>query len=272
MSLSNNSPTNNLMGKRYIRFVRCSTKMQADTSIDDQLALLDAFARQHGMIHVDDFVLEGVSVSVPRQHFDQLVERKRQQDDFDVLLMQDTSRLTRSGSKHGAKVEWELEAAGIELIFVAEDVPNGEYGDLIRTIQYNAAKQTAKGISFTATRGAQSALEQGRAAFCRRPPFGIDRLYTGEDGTPKYLLRNLSDGSQLKLDPQTGATIERFPRNVVKSYSHNRKQKHERVSCPGIWTWNFGCRNGPCPRQNGCASTIHLLESRVTRHSGLGFC
>ena len=226
--MQNNNPMNRLRGKRYIRFVRCSTKGQADTSIDDQLALLDKFARERGMVHVDDLILEGVSGSLPRQHFERLIDRKREREDFDVLLVQDISRLTRSGSKHGAKVE-SLEAAGIDVVFALETVPEGAFGDIYKSMQYYAARETAKGISTSSTRGAQSALEQGRAAACRRPPFGIDRLYTAEDGTPKYVLRNLPDGGQLKLDPTTGAVVERFGRNVGKGYNHNRKQKGERI-------------------------------------------
>src|SRR5439155_26381569 len=94
-----NNPVNKLMGRRYIRFVRCSTKGQADTSIDDQLALLDKFARERGMVHVDDVLLDGVSGSLPRQHFERLIDRKPRGDDFDVLLGPDTSRATRDGAK-----------------------------------------------------------------------------------------------------------------------------------------------------------------------------
>ena len=114
-------------------------------------------------------------------------------------------RLTRSGSKHGAKLEYELEAASIEVIFALENVPEGAFGDIYKSMQYYAARETASSISTTVTRGAQSALEQQRAAYTKRPPYGVDRLYTAPDGTPKYVLRNQAGGGQLKLDP-TGAS------------------------------------------------------------------
>ncbi|HEX8524207.1 MAG TPA: recombinase family protein [Tepidisphaeraceae bacterium] len=216
-------------GKRCIFIVRCSTKGQADTSIEDQLAVLHAFRESNGLVYVDELRLEGLSVSMPRQFIDQLIERKRTRNDFDCIVLQDTSRLTRSGSKHGGKLEWELEAAGIEIIFALENVPEGDFGDVYKSMQYYAARQTAKAISMACTRGGQSALEQKRSAYTRRPPYGIDRLYSAADGTPRYVLRNLPDGAQLKLDPKTGAVIDRFPRNN-RNYNHNRKQRDERIT------------------------------------------
>src|SRR5687768_2382967 len=212
-TMSSFNASDKYRGMRYIRIVRCSTKGQADTSIDDQLALLDVFAREHQMVHVDDLRLEGLSVSMPRQFIDQLIERKKIRNDFDAILLQDITRLTRSGSKNGAKLEYELEAASIEVIFALENVPEGAFGDIYKSMQYYAARETAKSISTTVTRGAQSALEQQRAAYTKRPPYAVDRLYTAADGTPKYVLRNLADGGQLKLDPKTGAVIDRFPPN-----------------------------------------------------------
>ena len=38
----------------------------------------------------------------------------------------------------------------------------------------------------------------------------MDRLYRALDGKPRYIIRNLTDGTQVKLDPQTREVIERF--------------------------------------------------------------
>ncbi len=225
---SNFEDRNPLRGKRVIRLVRCSTKGQADTSIVDQNHLCAAFEERNEMIYVDTMTLEGVSVSMPKTFIDQIIARKRTRNDFDVLLVQDTSRLTRSGMNHGAHLEWLLRAAGIEIIFVLDAVPEGDFGELMRGMQYVSGRQTAKGISSSATRGAQSALEDGRTSYCRRPPYGIDRLYTGADGVERYIIQNNADGSQVKLDPTTREVLDRFAK-IVNAYSHNRKQKEERV-------------------------------------------
>jgi DNA invertase Pin-like site-specific DNA recombinase len=123
-----------LAGKRYINLVRCSSSKQADTSLVDQLALLSDYAARHGMTHVDDVLVDGVSGSIPgaRHDFDKLIQRKETREDFDVVLLQDTSRLTRAGNEHGAKVEYDFQAAGIEVVYVAEDVPEGEFAGVLR--------------------------------------------------------------------------------------------------------------------------------------------
>ncbi len=67
-----------LQGKRYISLLRCSTHGQADTSIVDQRRVLEALARDRGLVHVDDVVLGGVSGSLPgaRDDIPQLIWRK----------------------------------------------------------------------------------------------------------------------------------------------------------------------------------------------------
>src|SRR3974377_1381347 len=95
----------NLRGKRYIGLARCSSPGQVDTRIDKQLRLIENFGREQGMHCVDRITL-GVTGSVPgaRSDLDELVQRKKDQDDFDIVVVQDLSRLTRSGGAHGMHV------------------------------------------------------------------------------------------------------------------------------------------------------------------------
>src|SRR5687768_16117877 len=113
-----------LSGKRCIALVRCSTLKQANTSIPDQISAIQAFAEEYGLIIIDIIILEGVSGSRPgnREDIPQIITRKREINDFEVLLIHDTTRLTRGGMKHGSKIEWELEAEGIEIVYVMEQL------------------------------------------------------------------------------------------------------------------------------------------------------
>jgi DNA invertase Pin-like site-specific DNA recombinase len=88
--------TNEYAGRRYLCQIRCSTNQQVETSIPDQVKLLRAFGDQHDMTYVDSVILEGVTGSVPgaRNDIEQIIRRKKTADDFDVLLVQDVSRLT----------------------------------------------------------------------------------------------------------------------------------------------------------------------------------
>jgi hypothetical protein len=222
----------NLQGKRYIALVRCSSAAQSDTSIDAQNAIVAAFARENGMVCVGTVELAGVSGSVPgiRTDIDQLIERKRQQEDFDVVLLQDATRFTRSGPAHGMKLLYDLRAAGLEVVFVKDDLPAGDLGDVMRGLQFFSGKEQARSIAHAVARGASFSLKEGRSAHCKAPPYGVDRLYTTADGEPKHVIRNLVDGTQVKLDPKTGVIVERFGRNEKTGVpAHYLKQKTERI-------------------------------------------
>src|SRR5687768_5233840 len=96
-----------LRGQRFVAIVRCSTAAQEDTSIPDQLAVIRNFATRYGMVEVDVVELPGVSGSIPgnREDLQRLLDRKRDRNDFEIVLLQDTTRLTRGGTMHGMKTE-----------------------------------------------------------------------------------------------------------------------------------------------------------------------
>ena len=107
-------------GRKYLCLVRCSTNQQADTSIPDQLKVLRAFGDENEMHYIDSVILEGVTGSVAgaRTDIDQIIARKKANNDFDILLVQDLSRFTRVGAEHGMSLEYALNTAGIDVIFV----------------------------------------------------------------------------------------------------------------------------------------------------------
>ena len=222
-----------LCGKRYLCLVRCSTFQQSDTSIPDQLKLLRAYGDQQGMTHVGDIILDGVSGSRPgaRTDVEDIVKRKKQKNDFEIILVQDMSRFTRSGAEHGMKLLYDLNAVGVEVAFVADRLPEGDHGDIMKTVGFFAAQQYAKSLSFAVARGSMSSLEQGRIAHCLRVPYGIDRLYLASDGRRLHLIRDLSDGTQQKLHAETGALLETFDADVGHGRSkHYRMQANEQVT------------------------------------------
>jgi hypothetical protein len=222
-----------LTGKRYIALARCSTKGQADTSIEDQLRVINAYARTHEMIFVDSIRLEGVTGSVPgaRSDIDELIARKNDRDDFEVVVVHDTTRLTRSGPLHAANIRYQLAAAGIELVFAADDIPEGDNGFVAEMLLNMSGRQQAKSISMSSARGSMSSILQGRSAHCRRTPYGLDKLYLSADGQPNHIIRNLPDGTQVMLDPETRAIKQTFKRNEQTGVpNHYNKQKDERVN------------------------------------------
>lgn len=219
-------------GRGYLCLARCSTAQQADTSIPDQLKLLRAFGDENGMRFIDSVILDGVTGSVAgaRTDIEQIVTRKKTANDFDVLLVQDMSRFTRVGAEHGMKLEYDLNAAGIDVVFVADRLPDGDHSGIIKTVGFYAAQQYAKSLSFAVARGLMSSLEQGRIAHTLCVPYGIDRLLVSLDSKPLHVIRNLSDGTQQKLHPETGAVLATFEAERGKNRaSHYRMQPNEKV-------------------------------------------
>lgn len=225
--------TTSYAGRKYLCLVRCSTNQQADTSIPDQLKVLRAFGDDNKMHYVDSVVLEGVTGSVAgaRTDIEQIIARKKSANDFDVLLVQDLSQFTRVGAEHGMSLEYALNAAGIDVIFVADKLPDGDHSGIIKTVGFYAAQQYAKSLSFSVTRGLMSSLEQGRIAHAVRLPNGVDRLLVSLDNKPLHVIRNLSDGTQVKLHPDTGTVLATFEseRGHKGGARHYRMQSNEKV-------------------------------------------
>lgn len=222
-----------LVGEPFVNLVRCSTDEQEHASIPDQLQVLNAFAERAGMIHAgDDFILPGVSGSHPgaRTDIDKIIQRKRTRNDFTVLLVQDLSRLTRGGVEHGGAIEFALAKEGIRLVFAANHLPVGDHAGIVKSVEYYAAQQYARSVSFTSARGHMSAILDGRHAHCLRPPYGVDRLYVDSAGKPLHIVRNLPNGTQQKFDPNTRAVLQTYPKPIKgEEPIRCRKQSGERI-------------------------------------------
>jgi hypothetical protein len=106
-----------LKGKRCIGQIRCSTKEQARKSLPQQQAWLREYAGEHGMTYVTD-MKEAVSASQIKRRPDlqRIMQRKKTLNDFDVVLVQDLSRLTRGGTEHGLELYFKFKELGLRII------------------------------------------------------------------------------------------------------------------------------------------------------------
>ncbi|HEX8339994.1 MAG TPA: recombinase family protein, partial [Tepidisphaeraceae bacterium] len=117
-----------LIGKRYINLLRCSTDHQSETSPDGQKEVNDAYSAVQQMPWAGyDVFAEGVSGSQTfnREDIQEILELKRTRNDFDVVVVFELGRATRGGIRHGNVVEDELKKAGIELVSSTELIPDG---------------------------------------------------------------------------------------------------------------------------------------------------
>lgn len=222
--------TNDLAGQRYLNWVRCSTVGQAGTSIPDQLQPMNAFGGRCKMTHVGDIVLAGVSGLSPKilAKVKELVHRKQTLNDFDVILVYDLTRLTRSGVAQGARIFAELADVGVKIICIKDEVPEGEIGEVYKSFLHYAANQQSRAIALSTTRGSMSSLKDGRRAHAPTANYGLDKRVIGLDGKPRFRLRVMEDGSQQKLSLNGKEVLEIFAPNPRKgAANHYRLQKNE---------------------------------------------
>ncbi|HSI34760.1 MAG: recombinase family protein [Phycisphaerae bacterium] len=230
-----------LRGKRCVFLIRCSSAKQAEDSLADQEAGMHDFCAQHGLVFVWKFASD-VSGSVPGRRTDikEVIARKKTVNDFEIVLVQDSTRLTRTGTGGGGHILSEFAAAGLKVVFVGEVMPEDEDDfELVTAVNLYTGKKSVKSLAYSSARGGDSAIRAKEIPYCAKPAYGIDRLYVGKDGTPRHIIHFLPDGTSQKLDPHTRAVLGEFKgtyRNekgdkVCETY---RKQKDEHaILVPG---------------------------------------
>lgn len=217
-----------LRGKGYANLLRVST-LDQDLSLDDQRKVNAVFADEYGLRHVLDQEAEGVSGSQTfnRSDLDELIRKKRDGAAFDVVLVHDLSRLTRGGVSHGHEVKQRLARAGLELVSVQDQLPEGDEKELLESVVHYKNKLYSKNLSDTTTRPKYDDLLAGRYPTSSTTPYGFDRLYLSANNQPTLLMRSIGGGVKLKLDPNTlderGRIVKDEKGRSVKHY----KQKDE---------------------------------------------
>ena len=88
---------NNLKGRRVIVVLRSSLDELAAKSIPQQREACQAYAKEHGIVIVDEVVLWGMSATTGKQEKDLkiLLARKIGGEEFDGLLFYDLGRFSR---------------------------------------------------------------------------------------------------------------------------------------------------------------------------------
>lgn len=121
-------PTNDaLRGKRYIAYARCAASEGAAAKLQDQVSRIRQFGDSLDMRCVDEVRLAGISGWLPAMRPDlrELLARKRQRDDYDVLIMEDHARLTRTWPNGGLEIETEFGRCGVRIVYLTEAANDG---------------------------------------------------------------------------------------------------------------------------------------------------
>ena len=165
-----------------------------------------------------------------RDDIDRILQAKRSGGRFDLLVVPDVTRFTRAGQTHGMHLLHELRRAGIDVFFNAENLlVSDRMSEMYLSWLLMAANETARAISRGANIGRYQKVDAGKSTHTNRIPYGIDRLYRDPSGKAMHVLRNLADGRQLLLHPETGEIVREFPPNTDRSVNHFVKQKGDSV-------------------------------------------
>ena len=212
--------------QQAIGYIRRSTDKQ-DESLDQQRAKLEAFAKSKGWALTTVYCDDAVSGSdMNRPGLERLMDDATHSDDVDVVLAWDRNRLARPKDPiDGLMLERRLVESGKRVIYASTGmeadrsftsgligyIEHHQNGDYLRKL----SRDTMRGLVDRAKRG----LWPGGPI-----PFGYDRLILDGE-TPKRIVRDMPDGGQLVLDPETGAELESLPKG-----KRHRKQEHETCS------------------------------------------
>jgi hypothetical protein len=228
--------------KRVIAVVRQSlnkdeAKSAKDKSSDDgsastaaQLDNLRKIFHLLGMKYVDKRVLEDTPASAPARITEivqELFERKRIKNDFDVIAWQVEDRASRGGGEHGMWLEHEAKRHGLLVFYPGDEVPSGPYAPVVRVAKYEAAKEGSVSTGRRSTQGQKWAQKQGFFRTAGPTPLGCDRIYYGDDDKAKFIIRNLPDGRQEQWEYPSLRVIGRYGTVEKRSKNRFKKQANE---------------------------------------------
>ncbi|MFZ5616943.1 MAG: recombinase family protein [Pseudomonadota bacterium] len=187
--------------KRAAVYARVSTGRQAagELSLPDQKRQCEKFAEAKGYEIAGDFVDAGVSARTDkRPEFQRMINLAcAPHKPFDAILVHSQSRFARN-TKDLLVYKEKLEANGVQLLSITQDLGEGETADVLRTVvgaldEYQS-KETAKHVSRSMILNARQGFWNGS-----RAPFGY-RTYAAET-------RGARIKKKIEIEPQEAETV-----------------------------------------------------------------
>jgi DNA invertase Pin-like site-specific DNA recombinase len=175
-----------------------------ERSIPDQQAYVEKWAKEHGYTikrwYIDD-AISGTSAK-DRESFERMIREAENGRDFDTVLCYDMSRFSRGGTNETGYFLHRLKMAGVEVVFPAEGIPEGDEGELLQGVKSWQARQYSVKLSRDTIRGQISNIVERHCAPGGAPPFGYDHQHTTASGQVLRTFRFLSDGRKEEYSPE----------------------------------------------------------------------
>ena len=147
---------------RAALYARFSTELQSKESIHDQFRQCERFADQQGFEIVSRYSDAGISGGTSERAGYQAMLTAARAAAFDVVVVEDISRLWRSRAEFGTASS-ELEDRGIHLVtLVGDDTRRDGYG-LVLGIKHAIAEAARREISYRTRRGMEGLALAGKS-------------------------------------------------------------------------------------------------------------
>lgn len=173
-----------MRGAIYARF---SSDLQRDASIDDQFRVCERAALAGGLIVVGRFEDRGISGGTTQRPGYQALLSAARAGVFEVIVVEDLSRLTRNRSEYGQRSA-ELEDLGVHLLTASGDDTRRDGWGLMLSIKSAIAEHARKEISFRTRRGLEGLALAGKSTGGRCYGYSTPKHdATGEDAVVRRI-------------------------------------------------------------------------------------
>jgi DNA invertase Pin-like site-specific DNA recombinase len=237
--------------KKACLYARYSLDKQSPESLEDQWHVCEKIAKRDGFIVVARFGDREVSGGTAQRHEYQAMLDAARQRKFDVVIVEDVSRLWRSRAEFGPRSA-ELEDLGIHMITAVGDDTRRDGWGLTIQVKLAMAEHQRREVSYRTRRGLEGLARKGQ-------PTG-GRAYG-------YIAASDSDTEQREIHPEQAQTVRqifqwhaegRSPRWIAREL--NRRD----VPSPGS-SWNRTSERLNAKRRRGWVpSAIDGDRSRGT--------
>ena len=187
---------------KAVGYARRSTDMQ-ERSIPDQKAYIEKWAGENGYRilrwYIDD-AISGTSTK-GRKAFESMIAAAENGRDFDTIICYDISRFSRGGTNETGYYLHRLEKVGVDAIFPADGIVEGDEGELLQGVKSWQAKQYTVKLSRDTIRGSISNITQRHSAPGGIAPYGYDKQHLTADGKVMRTIRWMLDGRKQEFDP-----------------------------------------------------------------------
>lgn len=206
-------------------YARRSTDMQ-ERSIPDQKAYIEKWAGENGYRIVRWYIDDAISGTSTkgREGFENLIRDAENASDFKTVICYDISRFSRGGTNETGYYLHRLQTAGVQTIFAADGIPEGDEGELIQGVKSWQARQYSVKLSRDTMRGMLASVTQSKNAPGSGYHYGYDRQFQTVDGRVLRTIRKMPDGRRMEMDSQgnivrhfnPGEKIRKGPTDIAK--------------------------------------------------------